>query len=439
MSIVANELVLVKLPSGGMKIVDLKPGGIINLGKFGSFAVDEIIGHFFGQSFEIVEGNTVKPVPRLIDSHEDDDLDDSGLDDDKVAKDKLTRLFSSSSDNNQNIIDIGSKIQKLTSEDINDLKKSGATSNVGQLIIEQMIAGHEGFDKKTIFSQQKYLKRKQQKFLRRFTIERITSTQLISYYIDKDLSKLLDISQETVAMMMIYANIRPGGKYLLIDDTGGVILYTMLEKMNFQGTIVLIHENEHPNYSVLKHTNIKPETVNDTVKMINWLQFIEPDNERIDWQDSLDVEIQDMKGPKRSQYFKRKQRAHDINDVIDLVQQGNFDAMVSVTTLDIMSIIPLLIPKIGGSRPLAIYSQFKEVLLQAQHLLQADKRVLAPSILESRVRPYQTLPGRMHPLMTMRGYGGYLLWGTRVFPKDQIQAVGRGMGLKKQLEVGSAQ
>ena len=32
------------------------------------------------------------------------------------------------------------------------------------MIIEKMIAGHEGFDKKTIFSQQKYLKRKQQKF-----------------------------------------------------------------------------------------------------------------------------------------------------------------------------------------------------------------------------------------------------------------------------------
>ena len=57
------------------------------------------------------------------------------------------------------------------------------------------------------------------------------------------------------------------------------------------------------------------------------------------------------------------------------------------------------------------YNQFKESLLEVQQALSGDKRVLAPSIYETRVRPYQTIPGRMHPVMTNRGGGGYILWG----------------------------
>ena len=100
------------------------------------------------------------------------------------------------------------------------------------MIIEKMIAGHEGFDKKTIFSQQKYLKRKQQKFLRRFTVDYLGGSELLQYYIEKDLNRVLDLSVETLGLMLTYSNVRPGGKYLIIDETGGVLTYAMMERMN---------------------------------------------------------------------------------------------------------------------------------------------------------------------------------------------------------------
>ena len=47
------------------------------------------------------------------------DLTDS---DETVQRQELTKMFSDSAENNQNIINIGSKIQKLSKDDIDELK-----------------------------------------------------------------------------------------------------------------------------------------------------------------------------------------------------------------------------------------------------------------------------------------------------------------------------
>ncbi|ODV79972.1 adenine-N(1)--methyltransferase [Suhomyces tanzawaensis NRRL Y-17324] len=437
--ITANQHALIRLPSEGLKIVELRSGGTISLGKFGSFDVDAILGYAFGQSFEILDRSNVKPVKSLAPGLEDGEGAEEVAEaepetEGELSKADLTSFFSTNAENNQQIIDIGSKVQSLTNQEIDELKKSGASSNIGQQIIEKIIAGHGGFDKKTIFSQQKYLRRKQQKFLRRFTVEYIGSSQLLQYYIEKDLPRVLDLSEETLGLILNYGNVRPGGKYLLVDETGGVILYAMMERMNGEGTIVLAHENEHPNHIALRYSDYPEELINQMVKPINWLQFLEPENEKIDLEILSQEEIDALKPTKQVQYEKRLKRSQDINSVIDMVQAGNFDGFISVSTLHLPSLLPEVLPAIGGSRPIVLYSQFKELLLETQHSLSNDKRVLAPSIFETRVRPYQTIIGRLHPMMTMRGFGGYVLWGTRVLPQENITAVGRGVSKKKKEE-----
>lgn len=440
--ITANQFVLVSLPSGGLKIVETKAGGVVNLGKFGTFKIDGILGHPLGLTFEILEDNMVKPIKSLAMDFEvsaEADEDDAMVGDGDITKDALMRLFTPSAENNQNILDIGSKIQKLSNDEISELKRSGASSNIGQQIIEKIVAGHAGFDKKTVFSQQKYLRRKQQKFLRRFTVEYLGSSQLLKYYIEKDLPRMLDLSEETLGLILNYANVRPGGTYLLSDETGGVVLYALMERMRGQGTIVVVHENEHANNIALRYSNYSEEEQARMIKTISWLQFVEPENERILFEQLPLAAVEELKSNKRDQYYRRLQRAFAINDVIDIVQRGNFDAFISVSTLHMPSVLPHVLPTIGGSRPVVVYNQYKENLLELQHSLTNDKRILAPSILETRVRPHQTIPGRMHPVMTMRGFGGYVMWGTRVLPELGITAVGRGVTRKRPREELEAQ
>lgn len=171
------------------------------------------------------------------------------------------------------------------------------------------------------------------------------------------------------------------------------------------------------------------------IKPINWLQFLEPENEKIDFEILSEEEVEQLKPSKKAQYLRRVSRTEEINSVIEMVPKGNFDGLISVSTLHIPTLLPQILPVIGGSRPVVVYSQYKELLLETQHMLMKDKRVLAPSIFETRVRPHQTIPGRMHPVMTMRGFGGYVLWGTRVLPKENgVTAVGRGVVKKKKEE-----
>lgn len=427
-----NQHALIVLPSEGMKIIFLKPDGIISLGKFGSFRVNSIIGFPFGTSFEIIEDLNVRRIKSISSDTEDANFSN---DNDEITADDLTSAFSQSSESNQNIINIGSKIQKLSAAEVEDLKKAGATGDVGQKIIQKMIAGHEGFDKKTVYSQLKYLKRKQQKFHRRFRIEYLGSSQLLQYYAEKNPRKVLDLSEESLGLILNYANVRKGGKYLLADETGGLLLYAILERIGEEGLVVSIHENEHPNHIELRYSDYTEDYKSKVIKSINWLQFLEPENEKISWLDEPEEVVNEMRINKREQYNRRKSKAKSINDVIDLVLQGNFDGFISVSTLYMPTLLPHIVPKIGGSRPIVVYDQFKEPLVELQHSLENDKRVLAPTILESKVRPYQTISGRLHPIMSMRGYGGYIMWGTRVFPKDSgITAVGRGMSKSRTKE-----
>lgn len=423
-TIVPNQHVLIKLPSEGMKIAFLREDGTISLGKFGAFKVSSILGHPLGTTFEISEDQQAVPVKSMI--HVDEPVENE-LNEEELTKDQVTKFFEISAESNQDIINIGLKIQKLDNKQIDELKQSGASSEIGQKIIEQIIAGHCAFDKKTIFSQQKYLRRKQQKFLRRFQVEYLGLSQLLQYYIDKDIQRVLHMSEETLGMLLSHANVRPGGNYLVLDDTAGVVVYAMLERMKGKGSILLIHENEHANLSALRHSDYSEEYQREMIKTLSWLQFAEPHNEKIEWEDLPQGEVDEMKPNKQLQYSRRLKRAAEINDALAMVLESNFDALVAVTTLNIPSILPYVVPRVGGSRPVVFYSPYKEILLETQHELMGDKRVLAPSMFETRARIYQTIQGRLHPLMTLRGYGGYILCGTRVFPAGgHIQAIGKG-------------
>lgn len=416
----ANQHVLVRLPSEALRIVKLKPTGSINLGKFGAFETSGVFGHPFGSAFEVLDDRRVRRVHSLT---------APGADADSASESDAGADFVSA-DNNQHLVDAGSSTQTLSLADI-DALKAAATGTLGQAIIDNIIAGHGQFDKKTVFSQQKYLRRKQQKFLRRFSLDYLGPAQLLRYYLEKEPQRVLDLSEETLALILAHANVRPGGNYLVVDDTGGILVYAMLERMRGSGHILVAHENEHANNVELRHSDYSEETLERMVSTINLLQVVEPENEKIVWEEYLEEELAEMKPNKRTQYYRRKKRASATNAAIDAYCAGNFDAVITVSALYLPTLLPYLIPALGGLRPLVTYSAYKELLLETQHALASDKRILAPLIFETRVRPYQTIPGRMHPVMTMKGFGGYVMAGTRVFPKEGINAVGRGNGRKK--------
>lgn len=437
--IAAEQYVILKLPSGNWKIVELKPHTSISLGKFGAFQVDDIIGYPLGTQFEIYydtqstsddddpKNKNKTPVGKVKVMDEDVSGNAEGNESSSTPHELLNV---DSSATNRNLINIGNEIQAMTSEQIEELKRQSASA---EEIVVKMIESHSGFHEKTLHSQQKYLNRKKRKFAKYFTVEYLSASFLLQWLLEKgDAQKVLDISEETVAVLLNVANIRSEGQYLCMDETGGLLVYFLLERMfggdsgsPHTGKIVVLHENEHPNLDLLKYSNYGEKFINDHVKTVSLLDFFEPPNPADVDANFLPIpkeEARQLKAGKKNAYQRRLKWYYNQHQIVELSTKCQYDALIVASTLQLSTLVPLLAERVHGSRPVVCYSQFKEILLELTHTLYTDLRFLAPSISETRVRPYQSVRGKLHPLMTMRGGGGYLMWAHRVIPAPEPPA-----------------
>lgn len=430
-----NQHVILKLPSGNWKIVELKPNGSISLGKFGAFYVNDIIGFPLGTTFEIYYDGSYEPdaknknrTPvgnvRLMVDHTAGSMSDDENTPIPLPAELLNVV---SSANNKDLVNIGNDIQGMTMKQIEELKKQSAT---GKEIIAKMIESHGSFHKKTVYSQEKYLKRKKQKFAKYFTAEYLSSSAMLQFLIEKgDVQRVMDMSQESIGMLLSLANIRSNGTYLCMDESGGLLVYFLLERMfggnnesAEKGQIVVVHENEHPNLDLLKFSNYSEQFIRDHVKTVSLLDYFEPptmEEVQAAFKPLPKEQVWSMKGGRKNAYYRRLKWYNTQLQTIELANEIEYDALIVASTLHLPTLIPKLGERIHGSRPIVCYSQFKETLLELTHELYSDLRFLAPSILETRCRPYQTIRGKLHPLMTMRGGGGYLMWCHRVIPAPE--------------------
>lgn len=425
-NITVDDYAILRLPSGARKMIQLRIEGVINMGKFGTFNVEDVLGYPYGQAFEIENENKVKPIESL----------DMGITD--LAKLDSDDLISGSSKDNRLLVDQGN-VQKLTVEEIEEMKNKIGGNEVAREIIQTMIKNHGSFDKKTAYSQEKYLDRKHKKFLRRFSINYLTSNEMLDYlYFEKEPFRILNLSLEMLGLMMSYGNVMPGGNYLVVDETGGLIVYAMLERMGNRGTITLLHENDQPSIHVLNKTRYAKEistSPESMVQCINVLQFLEPETERPDFKPLDEEEYKKLPETMRTQYDRKLKRFQITNKVLDRVIQNDFESLIYVSTLNPTTFVPRIIPRLRGSSPLVIYNQYKEALIELNHIFLREKGILLPNIHHSVVRRYQTVPGKIHPLMTSRSDGGYILTGLKVFPIQNVVAVGRGTKKRRTTKV----
>lgn len=425
-NITVDDYAILRLPSGARKMIQLRIEGVINMGKFGTFNVEDVLGYPYGQAFEIENENKVKPIESL----------DMGITD--LAELDSDDLISGSSKDNRLLVDQGN-VQKLTVEEIEEMKNKIGGNEVAREIIQTMIKNHGSFDKKTAYSQEKYLDRKHKKFLRRFSINYLTSNEMLDYlYFEKEPFRILNLSIEMLGLMMSYGNVMPGGNYLVVDETGGLVVYAMLERMGNKGTITLLHENDQPSIHVLNKTRYAKEistSPESMVQCINVLQFLEPETERPDFKPLDEEEYKKLPETMRTQYDRKLKRFQITNKVLDRVIQNDFESLIYVSTLNPTTFVPRIIPRLRGSSPLVIYNQYKEALIELNHIFLREKGILLPNIHHSVVRRYQTVPGKIHPLMTSRSDGGYILTGLKVFPIQNVVAVGRGTKKRRTTKV----
>ncbi|KAI9671175.1 MAG: tRNA (adenine(58)-N(1))-methyltransferase non-catalytic subunit trm6 [Caeruleum heppii] len=548
-----GTFVALRLPSDLLKVIQLVPNTTISIGKYGSFPTNAILGRPYNLTFEILdkeEGQThstlrlvsaleihadviaesIAAPPEPVNGNNDATGDGVNYDIDPETGEPQMR-------SNRQTVDDPLR-QRLTMEEIEALKKEG--TGAGKGVIAQIMASHSALDQKTAFALAKYTLRKHRKYLRRFTVLPLDVPMLTEWLMtEKDPAKVMELREETLSLMGSWANVhwtapKPpmdpaigmigGGRWLVVDETGGLVVAAMAERMGIlypeehddndddnnsaaaqaetqspqpngetdepepethppsyrippmsatTNTLTLIHSNTQPNTSLLKYFSFDTSTPSPThplythLKTLSWLQLVSPSDDSGYTEPDVvpDETLRTYKAGKRSTYYRKRRRWERIKRVTDETRAGGFDGLIVASAMRPDTILRHTVPLLRGAAQVVIYSPSVEPLATLADLYSTSRRtafvtkppnpddlpnedfplnptlLLAPTVQTARVRRWQCLPGRTHPLMTGKGGAeGYLFTATRVLPAEgKVEARGKFKRRKVVKEVGSGQ
>ncbi|GKZ71523.1 tRNA (adenine(58)-N(1))-methyltransferase non-catalytic subunit trm6 [Aspergillus niger] len=548
-----NQFVAFKLPSEATRIQKVVPNTQISLGKYGAFPANQIIGRPFYLTFEIHEtpGQADSTYLRIVSAaelHAESLITEGEGDGDDVEVNEDGTPVRS----NRETIDDRST-QKLTLEEILALKKE--STGAGREIIAKLLESHQALDQKTAFSLAKYKLRKEKKYMKRFTVIPLDVSLLTNYMLeDKDAARTMELRDELIGLIGCWGNVhhggstsfdetvtsKPNGRYLVVDDTGGLVVAALAERMGILyphdgendqeqqdaierpaaaeadeaekpqdgeekvqdgeeqstttthrpprrpqmsasgNTITLLHANKQPNLSLLKYFGYEQDSPSDThplytnLKTVSFMQLLDPMADNIYSEEPSVVpeeELATYKASKRSAYHRKRGRWMRVRKVVDEARAGGFDGLIIASLMSPTSILKYTVPLVGGSAPITIYSPTVEPLTEVMDLYSTARKnayiarkrelqeqgpaeaqdesgkmhpaleeeftvdptmLLAPTLQTSRVRVWQVLPGRTHPLMSGRGGAeGYIFHGIRVIPTQEIIEAAGNPGRKR--------
>ncbi|KAK8134219.1 hypothetical protein PG984_006231 [Apiospora sp. TS-2023a] len=577
-----NAWVAIKLPSENLRVLQLTPNTTISLGKYGSFPSNLIIHRPYHITYELEDKKDGESFNRLriVPASElySDILSSSSF----LSPDSASP--SPDGDDAENVIptgveyeiidaDSGAVIaktdraeleaearQSLTMEQIEELKKD--VTDAGRDIITKLMLSHSAISQKTEYSLAKYKLLKTKKYIRRFCVLPL-DVSMLDYWLleEKDPAKIMDLREEMIGLLGCWANVHFGGesrclneeeqeaaangveavtkpedttgRWLVVDDTGGLLVAAMAERMGVllaepagaegdsepqaqsteqaqapvagdvsgqehivtkrvkyptgdprhkddmavpyadRNTMTLLHHNSQPNLSFLRYYDF--DNTNPTQSLthplarhlmtLSWLQLLDPsaDSTYANEPPTVDAdELKAWKANRRGNYHRKRRRWARIRHVVDRTRSGGFSGLVVASTMDPTSIMRHAVPLLAGGAPIAIYSQTPEPLTALMDCYSVARRaawisdppeeaigktteeleqwagtdefplnpslVLGAALQTSRVRKWQVLPGRTHPLMTSKGGAdGYIFTAWRVKPAEgRVEARGKG-------------
>ncbi|KAL7623734.1 tRNA (adenine(58)-N(1))-methyltransferase non-catalytic subunit trm6 [Parahypoxylon ruwenzoriense] len=272
--------VALKLPSGNMRVLQVTPNTTISLGKYGSFPTNLIIHRPYHFTYELQDKKPgedfnrlrIVPASELYSDILSSDTSSSSLggvdspitnDSEDVENALPTGIEYSLVDPESGAVVArtdraeldASARQTLSMEEIEALKKDG--TDAGKDLIAKLMLSHTAIDQKTQYSLAKYKLLKTKKYIRRFCVLPLDVPMLSHWQLEeKDPTKIMDMREEMIALLGCWANVHFGGedrcenedaetlenqeqkeldfthgRWLVVDDTGGLLVAAMAERM----------------------------------------------------------------------------------------------------------------------------------------------------------------------------------------------------------------
>ncbi|OWF38416.1 tRNA (adenine(58)-N(1))-methyltransferase non-catalytic subunit TRM6-like [Mizuhopecten yessoensis] len=129
-----------------------------------------------------------------------------------------------------------------------------------------------------------------------------------------------------------------------------------------------------------------------------------------------DMEQRKRKGIDRE--TNRQLREQKIQEARDVILEKNIDCLIVACKFHPTPIVLALLKYVAPSRPIVVFGQYKEPILDCYEYLRKDGGMVNYRVSEAWLREYQVMEMRTHPVISMSGGGGYLLTATTVAKSD---------------------
>ena len=118
-----------------------------------------------------------------------------------------------------------------------------------------MVENSSTWENKTEFSKQKYLKKKQQKYMPRVRFLRCTAESLCRTYRLKNPAKICNLREDSLGQILVYGNIFAGAQVLVVDTCMGLVTGAIAERQGGSGRIICPYEGQQPAADILRRFN----------------------------------------------------------------------------------------------------------------------------------------------------------------------------------------
>ena len=344
--------------------------------------------------------------------------------------------------------------QVMTMDEIEAMKAQNTGS--GKELIAKILESHSALDQKTAFALAKYTLRKTRKYMKRFSIIPLDVSTLAKWiFVEKEAMKIMELREEMLALIGSWSNIHytpslcsesqndersgiGGGRWLVIDETAGLLTAYMAEKMGIlntqevddpeaedqnqhkesaigegfnentngarssvpsrqlvensyphksylpstMNTITVLHSAAQPNLSLLKYFHFDPfnppphHPLTTHLKTLSWLQLLSPQDDAGYAEPPIVSleELQGWKGGKRSSYYRKRRRWERVKRVVDEARTGGYDGFIVASVMDPVSILRHTVPLLRGAAQVVVYSPTIEPLIQLADVYSTARR-----------------------------------------------------------------
>ena len=214
----------------------------------------QLVGAPYGSVFQITSDRKLQLVK---DDEEDTTLEASGtegLEENSIDNSATGDVIPG---DNRGYIDTNTA-QKLSNDDIQRLRDSGAS---GKEIIQSLIANSDTWASKTEFAQEKWLKRKQKKYIRCMRIVKSCPATVCEVYHTKNKEKICGLRWDSLAQILSAGGIHSGSRVLVFDSVLGLAVGSVAYRLRGKGVVLAAYAGQQPHFEIVNSLNLDAESL----------------------------------------------------------------------------------------------------------------------------------------------------------------------------------